>query len=113
MSEDTTQDMADSRPFEQRVLSALENIIVRLEALEEKVELRMHDTRPIWERALSEIMETNKGLAEVNKRLASVERKMDVLGRDVLNLRADISGLDERLTRLESGGEALIIGGFA
>jgi hypothetical protein len=55
----------------------------------------------VWERALAELM-------EVNKRLASVERKMDVLGKDVLNLRGDLAGVDERLQKLEGGGTILI-----
>jgi predicted nucleic acid-binding Zn-ribbon protein len=67
------------------------------------VERRMQDARPIWERALAEIM-------EVNKRLASMERKMDILGKDVLTLRADLSGVDERLRRIEGNNEILTIG---
>jgi predicted nucleic acid-binding Zn-ribbon protein len=101
MSEEVTKDMPDRRPFEERVLLALEAIDARLANLEDKVERRMHDTRPIWERALTEII-------EVNKRLASMERKMDVLGKDVLNLRADLSGVDERLRKIEGDGTILI-----
>ena len=101
MSEEPTKEMPDRRPFEERVLASLESLHARLDALEEKVERRMHDTRPVWERALAELM-------EVNKRLASVERKMDVLGKDVLNLRGDLAGVDERLQKLEGGGTILI-----
>ena len=103
MSEETTRELENSASFEEKVLSALAAINSRLDALEEKVERRMQDTRPIWERALSEIM-------EVNKRLASMERKMDILGKDVLNLRADLSGVDERLRRIEGSNEILTIG---
>src|ERR1044072_3032230 len=103
MSEETTKDLKGPVSFEEKVLLALADINSRLGALEEKVERRMQDTRPIWERALAEIM-------EVNKRLASMERKMDILGKDVLTLRADLSGVDERLRRIEGNNEILTIG---
>ena len=103
MSEGTTKDLKDHTSFEEKVLSALAAINSRLDTLEEKVERRMQDTRPIWERALAEIM-------EVNKRLASMERKMDILGKDVLNLRADLAGVDDRLRKIEGSNEILTIG---
>ncbi len=77
MNEDTTQNLPDARSFEDRVLAEfaavrqefvtirqenaaqrefnaqllamVQQINVRLTALEEKVDARLHDTRPIWE----------------------------------------------------------------
>ena len=54
----------------------------------------MFDTKPIWERALKEIMESNQ-------LLASLDRKMDILSKDMLTLRADQLGVDRRLKKLE------------
>jgi chromosome segregation ATPase len=110
MSEETTKQTDGKEPFEERVLSYLTAVNDRLLALEEKVERRMQDTRPIWERALAEIMETNKGIAEINKRLAALERKTDIVGKDLLNLRTDMAGIDERLSKIEGDSQVLTIG---
>ena len=93
-SEDTTKDMDGQRSFQERVLATLEELGARIQSLESTVQQRMFDTKPIWERALKEIM-------EVNQHLASLERKVDVLGKDMLTLRADQSGIETRLKHIE------------
>jgi hypothetical protein len=93
-TEDTTKDLNELRTFQERVLAMLAEIGTRLSSVEALVEGRMYDTKPIWERALKEIM-------EANQHLASLERKMDVLGKDMLTLRADHLGIETRLSKLE------------
>jgi hypothetical protein len=95
MSEDDTKEM-NPRLLKQ-ILVKLEAIDTRLQAVESRIERRSFDTKPIWEQALVEIM-------EVNQRVITIDRKMDVLGKDMLNLRADQLGIEERLSRLESDG---------
>lgn len=51
---------------------------VRVQALEAKA----LDTKTIWERALTEILEVRKGVEDLI-------RKIDVLSQDVLQVRAD------------------------
>jgi|SRR5882672_2648134 len=96
MSEDETKALNNPSLLKQ-ILVKLEVIDARLQAVESKIERRGFDTKPIWERALAEIM-------EVNQRVTTIDRKMDVLGKDMLNLRADQLGIEERLRKLE--GEA-------
>ena len=67
----------------------------RLQALEEQSERRALETKPIWERALAEILEVKEGLSDLN-------RKFNVLSRDFWQLRADQERLDRRLDKLES-----------
>jgi chromosome segregation ATPase len=98
MSEDTTQEQPDARSFEARVFARFDAIDAGLTALEKKVDERALETKPIWERALAEITGTR---AEMNKRFDDLERKIDVLNRDMLQLRADYSGLDRRVSTLE------------
>lgn len=62
----------------------------RLEALEAKG----YDTKPIWERALAELI-------EINRRLDSLDRRFSVLKDDVLQTRAYQRRLDERVGNLE------------
>jgi hypothetical protein len=74
--ENTTAEQPDARSFEERVFARFDAIDARLTRLEEAAERRAMETKPIWERALSEIAETR---AEMNVRFDDVERKLDVL----------------------------------
>ena len=76
----------------------LEVMDARLQFVESKIEDRGFDTKPIWEKALVEIM-------EVNQRVTTIDRKIDVFSRDMLNLRAEQLGLEERLRKLEAEHE--------
>lgn len=97
MSEENTHNMPDGRSFEERVFARFDAmdarfdaidkrfaavdkrfdaIKMRLEALETQAEKRALETKPIWERALAEIL-------EVKGSLANLERKIDVLSRDI------------------------------
>jgi chromosome segregation ATPase len=73
----------------------LDGIESRLESLEIASEKRALETKPIWERALAEILEMKNGLAELS-------RKIDVLSREILTVKADQLRLDDRLDRIES-----------
>ncbi len=101
--------MTDNRSFEERVFARfdamdarfdavdtrLENIDGRVRALEIQNEKRALETKPIWERALAEILEVKEGLADVG-------RKIDVLSRDIVKVRADQVRLEDRLDKLDS-----------
>ena len=73
-------------------MAALEG---RVETLETQSEKRALETKPIWERALGEIL-------EVKNAVADLDRKLDVLSRDVIQVRADQLSLERRMDRLES-----------
>jgi polyhydroxyalkanoate synthesis regulator phasin len=45
--------------------------------------------------------ETRVGFALMERRFDDVGRKIDVMNKDVLQLRADVAGLDRRLSNLE------------
>ena len=95
MSEETTKDMPDAAPFEERVFARFDALDARLQALESQAERRAVETKPIWERALAEIL-------ELKESLANVERKIDVLSRDIVQVRADQARVENRLDKLES-----------
>jgi hypothetical protein len=102
MSDEPTQTLPYGITFEERVLVSLNAIDLRLnavdgrpQALEGQSERRAMDTKPIWERALAEIL-------EVKQSLANVERKIDVLSRDIVQVRADQVHVESRLDKLES-----------
>lgn len=83
---DARFDMVDAR---------LDSLDARVEGLEIQAEKRALETKPIWERALAEII-------QVRLRVDDVARKMDVLSRDVMQVRADQLRLEDRLDRLDS-----------
>ena len=116
MSEEITQNRPDGRSFEERVFARFDAIDARLdavdgrldgmdarlnsmdgrlEALEIQAERRALETKPIWERALAEILEVKEGLY-------NVERKLDVLSSDIVKVRADQGHLGRRLDKLEA-----------
>jgi chromosome segregation ATPase len=90
--------MPDSRSFEERVFArfdALESQLSDVRARLERLEQKSYDTKPIWERALAEIL-------ALGDRMHSLERKFNVLGRDMLTLRGDHERVEDRMDRLES-----------
>jgi chromosome segregation ATPase len=124
MSEDTTRNFSENRSFDERVFARfdamearfearligidarLERVEVRLDRIETQLdgienrvaalEARSLDTKPIWERALAEILEVKQGVEDLN-------RKIDVLNQDVLQVRADQRRVEKRMNVLESG----------
>jgi hypothetical protein len=90
MSEDRTREFPDNRSFEERVFARFDAMEARFEsrfsamearfdsrfdALDSRVqalESKALDPKPIWERALAEILEVKQGVQDLN-------RKIDVL----------------------------------
>jgi chromosome segregation ATPase len=109
MSEEPTQNMPDGRSFEERVFARFDAIDARLQAfdarlqsLEDHSERRALETKPIWERALAEIIEIKERLNSLEQLSTQMVRKIDVLSKDMLTLRADQTGIEDRLDKLES-----------
>lgn len=62
-----------------------DSVAVRLDGLDvgmQALEAKALNTKPIWERALAELLEVRRGVEDLN-------RKIDVLSQDVLQVRAD------------------------
>jgi len=114
MNEETTQQLPNDilRLILARldsIDSNIQSLDTRQTALEEKVDRRLQETRPIWERALAEIAELRtemregfeKVRGELNHGLRRVDLKIDILNHDILEVRADLRYMDERVTKLE------------
>ncbi|HYH86628.1 MAG TPA: hypothetical protein VEX60_14340 [Pyrinomonadaceae bacterium] len=96
MSEENTQDMpgANGRSFEERVFARFDAIDVGLRDLDariQRLEARAYDTKPIWEQALKEIVDTRR---ELSKRLDRIE----AIAHET---RADLRDAEDRIERLE------------
>jgi chromosome segregation ATPase len=115
MSEDTTQERPDGRSFEERVFARFDALDARLTRhderfnaidarldamdarmihLEEKVDARMHETRPIWEAVLSR-------LDGIDNEIKVINRRVRLLHDDILRTREEQEDLRERVTKLE------------
>jgi chromosome segregation ATPase len=115
VNDDPTRDLPGASPFEKRVLAELSNLRSevgslrsevaeirvqqiamakniaaldqRLSSLEEKVDGRLKETRPIWE--------------AVQAQLKKLDEKFTLFIRDLYDIRGDISLQDKRLGVLE------------
>lgn len=93
MSEDTTQDMNGSRSFEDRIMARfdamearMDKFDLRLTSLEEKVDRRLMETRPIWEAVQAQ-------LEELNEKFDKLNDKFDLVTSDLYDMRARSSRL--------------------
>ncbi len=128
MSEDATRHLPGGDLGE--VLSILRSMDARLTALEDKVERRLQDTRPIWEEVLTRLTAVDERLTKVEERLAAVEerltkveerltgvetrlgkvedevyglhRKVRIFSVDIVKLQDKDDDLEERLKRMEA-----------
>jgi chromosome segregation ATPase len=77
----------------------------RLSSLEDKVDARLRETQPIWERVLTEITQLRTDITQLRKDmhlgLHKVERQIMQLSKDFLEHRADLVMLEDRIEKLE------------
>jgi len=95
MSEEATQNLPDGRSFEERVFArfdAMEALLRDMDARIQRLEARAYDTKPIWEQALKEIVDTRR---ELSKRLDRIEAVAH-------ETRADLRDAEDRIERIES-----------
>ena len=71
--------------------SRLSEIDQRLQVLEHKA----YDTKPIWERAIAEIL-------ELREDVHTLDRKFNIITRDSITLRAEQSRLEDRMDKFDS-----------
>ena len=98
-------------PFERMVIQRFDQIDGRLDQIDvrldhidmqqgdtnerlEKLEAKALDTRPIWERALAEIL-------EVKEHLELIETENGFLHRDIVKVRARQERLEKRINEME------------
>lgn len=101
MSEDLTKDLPSSAGEKltqilstvQRLDSTVERLDSRLGSLEQKVEERLYDTRPIWEKVNTDIAELQAGQHRLTEGQQRLEEGLEFFrgeSRDVRTLLRDI-----------------------
>jgi hypothetical protein len=94
MAEDETK-LLENCPILQRLLESQKRVEAHMKTLEENVERQSFNTKPMWDRAMTEF-------AEVKQLLATLSCKIDVFSGDMLNLRAEKLQNERRLSRLDT-----------
>jgi chromosome segregation ATPase len=118
-----TDAMNGKRPFEERVLARFDTIDARFDSIDARfdavdarfdrvdssvhdldsrvqmLEIRAYDTKPIWEQALKEIIETKREIVETKRELS---KRLDRIGALALETRADQRDSEDRLDKIES-----------
>jgi archaellum component FlaC len=122
VSDQNTDAMNGKRPFEERVFARFDAIDARFNSIDErfdrvdsrlqtlgvganntnsrlqKLEIRAYDTKPIWEQALKEIIETKQEIVETRRELS---KRIDRIGALALENRADLRDAEDRLDQIE------------
>jgi chromosome segregation ATPase len=114
MSEDRTAETKDARSFEDRVFARFDVVEIRIGKLED----RQYDTKPIWERALAAIVETNRTVRETNERMntafaqmqhefKAIHSRLDVTDKrfDAMDQRFD--AMDQRFDAMDQRFDAM------
>jgi predicted RNase H-like nuclease (RuvC/YqgF family) len=120
MSEDLTQNLQGSQHDAlAQILSAVQHLGTRVDSLEKKVEERLYDTRPIWEKVVEDIGQLREGQtrlqtdvtqlregqdslrSEVNTGLRDIDRKFSVLNDNLLQMKVDYRDMYDRVRDLE------------
>ncbi|HJQ67448.1 MAG TPA: hypothetical protein VKA70_00640 [Blastocatellia bacterium] len=81
----------------------------RLESLEQKVDKRLHDTRPIWEAVQNQITELRESVqnqitelrTEMTKNFQKIDRKFDYFAEEFVDIRYKQREHGNRLDKLE------------
>lgn len=110
MSEDLTRNLTVDEKLN-LILARIATFAIRFDSLESRLETlaaKSYDTRPVWERALKEILETRAEIGEVKEGNSRIEKelrlsgkKVEALNQDTLSVRAEIGVLNERLDHSE------------
>src|SRR5689334_9315764 len=87
MSEDLTKKLPPSDKDE--ILSAIKNLDTRLGRLEQRVEERLHDTRPIWHRVVADVTQIQAGVENLEKGQGNLRTHILELSSTVRDVNRD------------------------
>jgi septal ring factor EnvC (AmiA/AmiB activator) len=113
MSEDLTKKLSKGDNTE--IFLILQHIDSRLQNLEQKVEERLYDTRPIWEKVVADVAQLQAGqqqlqegqqrleaeMKEIKFSVRDLDRRMSVMSDTMIAIRANYKDMDTRVYELE------------
>src|SRR5687767_9227505 len=93
MSDNPTSEFPGSSSFEARIFARFDAFDGRLMTLEEKVDSRLRETRPIWEAMQADLANVKGDLANVKDDLANVKD-------DLANVKGDMAGVKDDMSKV-------------
>jgi chromosome segregation ATPase len=99
MSENLTQQLPED--LLRQILASINSLGGPMTALEERVDRRLQETRPIWEAVLARLDKLEERMAALETRMAALETRMDGLETRMDGLEARMSSLEKRMDNLE------------
>lgn len=93
MSEESTQHLNGGRSFEERVFARFDTVDSAIRDLDGRVqslEIKSYDTKPIWEQALKEILETRREFSETQSAVGEIRRELSETRRELGETRSEI-----------------------
>ena len=100
MSGNLTEKLPNNDDNLTTVMKVVKELTIKVEALNEKVELRLYDTKPIWEQVLKTVLELKDGQQRLEQRQERLEQRQE-------RLEQGQERLEQRQERLEQGQERL------
>jgi len=111
MNEEPTKNL--SRSFEERVFARFDAFDARFDTVDArlgKLEARSYDTKPIWERALAQIMETGLEVGEIKKTVGVIGSKVAVIETEVTGVKTEVAGLKTEVVEVKTEVEGMKTG---
>jgi hypothetical protein len=98
----------------QNLSSEVADIKLRLTNLEQKVEERLYDTRPIWEKLAADILQLKEETRElrnllieetreIKTHLRDIYRRLSIFNDTLVTIQVDYRDIYDRVRRLELG----------
>ena len=97
MSEEPTQNFRNDNQLLRQVLTKLEVMDTRLQFVETKVSERGYDTKPIWERALSELMEVKSELEGFKQEFGGFKQEFGGFKQEFGGFKQELGGFKQEL----------------
>ncbi len=102
MSEEKTQDLNTDRKLD-LILKEMGSFRNELHSMNDRIaalEAKSYDTRPIWERALAELLELKERVGQIEGRLSAVEGRLGALEKGQAELKTDVQEIKLQLVNL-------------
>jgi uncharacterized coiled-coil DUF342 family protein len=100
MENDPTRKLDDGRSFEERVFArfdAIDAVLRDFGGRIENLEARSYDTKPIWERALREILETQQEVKQTRQELRETQQEVKQVRQELKETRQELRETQQEL----------------
>ncbi|HEU5459236.1 MAG TPA: hypothetical protein VFU83_02030 [Pyrinomonadaceae bacterium] len=103
MSEDLTKKLPTSDSDKlNSILTTVQSMETRLTELEQKVEERLHDTRPIWQKVVADIAKLSSEVKKISTSQRDTVRRIGIVNDTLLGIQADYRDIYDRVRGLEN-----------